>query len=88
MYLSVARLSLPRLSEDQFRCGGPVSFNELRPGDLVFFGPLGQRAIDHVGIYVGETQFVHASVSKGVVLSSLRQEYYAKRFRGARRIIP
>jgi cell wall-associated NlpC family hydrolase len=87
MYLSVAGLSLPRLSEDQFRCGNAISFNELRPGDLVFFVALSQRVIDHVGIYLGETQFVHASASKGVVVSSLRQDYYFKRFHGAKRMV-
>lgn len=88
MYLSVAGLSLPRTSEDQFRCGKQVSLNDLRPGDLVFFISLSQRIIDHVGLYLGDTQFVHASPSKGVVVSSLRQDYYAARFHSAKRIIP
>lgn len=88
IYLAVAEISLPRTSADQFRCGNWVSFNDLRPGDLVFFNSLNQRIVDHVGIYLGDTQFVHASVSKGVVVSSLRQEYYAKRLHAVKRIIP
>ncbi len=52
MYRAVAEISLHRTSEDQFRCGNPVSFNELRSGDLVFFISLSQRVIDHVGIYL------------------------------------
>ena len=88
MYLAVTGISLPRTSEDQFRYGNLVSFNELRPGDLVFFTSLNQRVVDHVGIYLGDTQFVHASASKGVVVSSFRQDYYAKRFHAAKRIIP
>jgi len=85
---SHGRISPPRTSEDQFRCGKQVTLNDLRPGDLVFFISLRQRIIDHVGLYLGDTQFVHASPSKGVVVSSLRQDYYAARFHSAKRIIP
>jgi murein DD-endopeptidase / murein LD-carboxypeptidase len=88
MYLELAGISLPRASEEQYRCGKQVPLNDVRPGDLVFFISLSQRVIDHVGVYLGDTQFVHASPSKGVVVSSLRQDYYATRFHSAKRIIP
>ena len=88
MYLEVTGISLPRKGEEQFRCGTPVPRDDLRPGDLVFFISLSQRVLDHVGLYLGNEAFVHASPSKGVVVSSLRQDYYATRFHGAKRIIP
>ena len=47
-------LSLPRITQDQFRCGKAVSLNELRAGDLVFFIALSQHVIDHVVIYLGD----------------------------------
>ena len=78
---------MTRTSEEQFRCGKEVPRNDLRPGDLVFFISLSERIIDHVGLYLGDTQFIHASPSKGVVVSSLHQDYYATRFHGAKRII-
>jgi murein DD-endopeptidase / murein LD-carboxypeptidase len=84
----VTGISLPRVNQDQFRRGKEVPRNDLRPGDLVFFISLSQRVIDHVGLYLGDTEFIHASPSKGVVVSSLRQDYYEKRFQGAKRIIP
>ena len=88
MYLEVTGISLPRKGEEQFQCGTPVSVSALRPGDLVFFISLSQRVLDRVGLYLGNKEFVHASPSKGVVVSSLRQDYYATRFHGAKRIIP
>jgi len=88
MYLDVAGISLPHTSEEQFRCGTPVSTNDLRPGDLVFFISLSQHVLDHVGLYLGNTEFIHASPSRGAVVSSLRQDYYEKRFQGANRIKP
>jgi lipoprotein Spr len=88
MYLAVAGISLPRTSQDQSRCGSWVSRDAVRPGDLIFFASLSDRAVDHVGIYLGDAQFVHASPSKGVVVSSLLQDYYVKRYHSARRLVP
>jgi cell wall-associated NlpC family hydrolase len=87
MYLEVAGIALPRTSEEQSLFGDSVSRNDLQPGDLIFFNSLGQRIVDHVGIYLGDKQFVHASPSKGVVVSSLLQDYYLKRYHSARRIV-
>jgi cell wall-associated NlpC family hydrolase len=88
IYLAVAGIALPRTSQDQARCGKAVSRTELRPGDLLFFISLSAGVVDHAGLYLGDTQFVHASPSKGVVVSSLLQDYYARRYHSARRIIP
>ena len=86
MYLKLAGIALPRTIRDQCRCGNPVSGEDLRPGDLLFFVSLRARSVNHVGVYLGDRRFVHASPSKGVVVSSLRQDYYVKRFHSARRI--
>jgi cell wall-associated NlpC family hydrolase len=88
MYLAVAGIALPRTTQDQSRCGSPVSRTDLRPGDLIFFITLKQKVVDHVGIYLGDAKFVHASPNKGVVVSSLLQDYYMQRYHSARRIVP
>ncbi|MGA2866985.1 MAG: NlpC/P60 family protein [Verrucomicrobiota bacterium] len=88
IYRQVAGISLPRTSEAQFRRGQAVARHDLRPGDLIFFCSLNWLVVDHVGIYLGDTQFVHASPSKGVVVSSLRQDYYLTRYYAARRLVP
>ncbi len=77
---------LPRRSQEQFKVGRPVSFEELKFGDLVFFNTTGESA-SHVGIYLGDDLFAHASVTLGVTISSLESFYYKKRYEGARRII-
>lgn len=79
-------ISLPRVSRDQYNVGTSVSFNNLQPGDLVFFS-LGQdKVIDHEGIYVGNGQFINASTSKGVTIYSLGQ-YWKSHYVGAKRVL-
>jgi len=63
-----------------------VSYREIQYGDLVFFSLEGKHA-SHVGIYVGDDKFVHASRSRGVVFSSMAEEYYLSAYVGARRVI-
>jgi cell wall-associated NlpC family hydrolase len=87
MYSSAASRQLPRSTVEQFATGNPVSDGKLRFGDLVFFNTTG-RSPSHVGIFLEEDLFAHASVSDGVTLSSLQSTYYKKRFIGARRILP
>ena len=78
-------VSLPRISRDQFRLGHRVNANALIRGDLVFFQkPNG--TVNHVGIYVGENRFMHASSSRGVCYSSLSESYWKRRWAGARRL--
>lgn len=77
---------LPRTARDQYKEGTSVHFQYLKYGDLVFFKTDG-RTISHVGIFVGEHRFIHASSSRGVIISSLREKYWADHYFGARRII-
>ncbi len=87
VFREVAGLDLPRSAQAISRLGRKIGIEELKPGDLVFFNTL-RRAFSHVGIYLGNQQFIHASSSKtgDVMISSLREAYWAKRFDGARRI--
>jgi hypothetical protein len=85
VYLRVARVSLPRVTQDQFRVGFEVGRSELRPGDLVFFETLG-KGVSHVGLMVGGDRFAHASSSKGVMYSRLSETYWNRQFLGARRL--
>jgi cell wall-associated NlpC family hydrolase len=80
----VFNIELPRTTREQFSIGKKVEKNQLEEGDLVFFKESGNRA--HVGIYVGDNQFVHASsYSREVKIDYLDTPYYSKRFlRGVR----
>lgn len=75
---------LPRTVEDQFDAGDPVARGLLEFGDLVFF-KTNRRHVSHVGIYLGSHRFVHASSSRGVIISGLGEQYWAKRFVAGRR---
>jgi cell wall-associated NlpC family hydrolase len=78
-------VDLPNTSAAQYRSGQEVARKDLRDGDLVFFRTRGKR-ISHVGIYVGQGQFIHApSTGKRVSVSSLSTPYWARRFAGAKR---
>ncbi|MBR4785924.1 MAG: C40 family peptidase [Fibrobacter sp.] len=63
--------------------GKSVSRGNLREGDLIFFGSFWK--IDHVGIYLSGDRFIHASSSRGVVISNLNEKYYKNKYQGARR---
>lgn len=80
-------INLNRSAREQFTQGFPVRSKEnLIFGDLVFFNT--RRAVrpGHVGIYIGDNLFAHASSKKGVIVSSLTSIYFSKRFMGGRRI--
>jgi len=79
--------SLNRVSSDQYENGVYVEFEDLAMGDLVFFSS-GSRPIGHVGIYIGDGYFIHATSPGDVVrVTDISSEYYAARYVGARRII-
>lgn len=86
IYKNSIGVQLPRTSADQFKVGTPVEYADLKFGDLVFFNTTGESA-SHVGIYMGDDLFAHASVGLGVTVSSIESFYYRKRYEGARRII-
>lgn len=79
-------INLPHQSGSQFSMGTSVSKGDLRAGDLVFFNTSGS-GVSHVGIYVGDGKFAHASTSRGVVVSSLSESYYVNRYVGAKRVM-
>ena len=86
VYLSQG-IYLPRTSRKQVQVGYPVSINDLKFGDLIFFSKYFNNYITHVGIYIGNGRFVHSSSSGGVTISSLTKNYYRIRYRVAKRII-
>lgn len=80
-------LELPRTSSEQFNLGESISSkSDLAFGDLIFFNTTRRSYPGHVGIYIGENLFAHASRSLGVTVSSLESSYYKNRYVGARRI--
>ncbi|MDQ0196403.1 C40 family peptidase [Paenibacillus wynnii] len=79
-------IDLPHQSGSQYQMGTAVSRNELRAGDLLFFNTSG-KGVSHVGIYVGDGKFAHASSSRGVTISTLSDSYYVNRYVGAKRIM-
>ena len=80
-------LVLPRRSQEQAAATEKIDKSELKPGDLVFFNTL-RRAYSHVGIYLGEGQFIHAPrTGARVRVESMDQSYWKKRFNGARRVL-
>jgi len=78
-------VELPRNSREQFRQGVPVKREELRKGDLVFFG---KKGVHHVGIYLEDGKFIHsASSGKSVRISSLDEPVWQSQYAGARRVL-
>lgn len=80
-------MALPRSAREQYQVGYEIDdINNLKFGDLVFFDTRRRVKPGHVGIYIGENLFAHASRKAGVTVSSLDEDYYSNRFMGARRI--
>lgn len=80
-------ITLYRVSGDQLKNGTPVDKSDLVPGDLLIFNDYANSKPGHVGIYIGNNQFIHASnPSDGVKITSMSDSYYLKRYVGARRV--
>lgn len=79
---------LPRDSRSQQEFCRKINKNELIAGDLVFFSSkAGGSRVSHVGIYIGHYEFIHASTSKGVIVSSLDEPYYTRHYHSAGRVL-
>jgi lipoprotein Spr len=76
--------TIPRTSREQFEQSQKIPSENLQAGDLVFFNTRG--GVSHVGIYIANNKFVHASTSYGVTISDLNDDYYKRRFVGAGRL--
>ena len=81
--LDVYNINIPRTAEDQYYQGQKIRDGWLSQGDLVFFKNVRGRGIDHVGVFLGNGQFAHATNSAGVIISDLEEDYYRKRYIGA-----
>lgn len=82
---------LPRRSSDQALTGEEIDIAKVKPGDLLFFATAGGSKVSHVGIVHdigrdGEVKFIHASTSKGVIISSLNESYWNKAYLHAQRV--
>ncbi|HEX4502036.1 MAG TPA: NlpC/P60 family protein [Scandinavium sp.] len=77
-------MNLPRTTSEQIHNGYHIAQNQLKPGDLVFFKTSGSTR--HVGVYVGNNEFIHASKIKGVTVSSLANNYWQAHYETARRV--
>jgi hypothetical protein len=91
VYDQLLGLELPHSSGDQFQSSElqKIDARQLQTGDLVFFAGQGkkkkQKRINHVGVYLSDGQFIHASSSEGIMVSSLDETYWKKRFVGSKR---
>ena len=85
LFAATLGLGLPRTTARQAALGWSIDRSRLKPGDLVFFRPPSYPR--HVGVYVGNGEFVHASSSKGVTLSRLDSRYWRRHYWMSRRIV-
>ncbi|WP_341663418.1 NlpC/P60 family protein [Vibrio sp.] len=83
-YLDVLNIRLPRTTRLQVKVGKQIDYENALVGDLVFFKT--SPSVKHVGVYIGQKRFVHASTSKGVIISRLDNPYWASKFWHFRRI--
>jgi lipoprotein Spr len=86
IYDKVFNTTILRNSRDIFSMVNPLPKDELKEGDLVFF-KIKSRSITHIGIYLGDNRFAHASSSRGVVISNLDEPYYSRYFYKGGRIL-
>lgn len=85
LYETVYCKKIIRGSAAIFKTVQPVSKENLKEGDMVFF-KIRRNTISHVGVYIGNNKFAHASVHSGVIISDMNEEYYKKRFYSGGRV--
>lgn len=86
LYGTVAGVTLPRVSQDQFFSGTPLRRDEVQPGDIVFFADTDGPGITHNGIAIGGDLFIHArDESRGTTITSLYDPLFLRHYAGARR---
>lgn len=87
LYKSVYRKQLPRSSREQKEASKTVAKRNLKEGDLVFFSTdRSRKKVSHVGVYLKNGKFIHASTSLGVIINSLDEPYYIANWIGGGRI--
>lgn len=87
VFAQCGNITLPRTAQTQIEVGRPVMrVSDLQFGDMIFFHTMNHAYVSHVGIYLGDNLFAHASSRYGVTISSLQSTYYANRIIGARRL--
>lgn len=80
-------IKLPRTSREMSALGNLVNLNQLAPGDLVFFKTTA-KSYSHVGIYLGDSRFIHAPRVGGTIrIEKLSATYWRNRYNGARRVV-
>ncbi len=87
-YKEVYGKEIPRKSMDQFAASSKIPKRKLKEGNLVFFNIEEKNKVSHVGIYLKNGKFVHASTSKGVRIDSLGSDYYKKSFKKGGKFSP
>ncbi len=86
IFLAAGDIMIPRVAREQVDIGDKIKMKNLEFGDLIFFYTYSRKFASHVGIYLGDHLFAHASSRYGVTVSSLESSYYKKNFIGGRRI--
>ena len=84
IYRAVFNYELPRVAIDQANHGRKIDRSELKPGDILFFRP--EERVNHTAVYLGNSLFLNASTSQGVVISTLESKYWGKYFKYAVRV--
>ena len=84
LFTSIYGISLPRTAREQFQVSTRISREDIKEGDLIFFNTTG--GVSHVGLYIQNNKFVHASSTGGVTISDLDEDYWSRKFIGVRRV--
>jgi lipoprotein Spr len=84
----IYKVDLKRTAAQQYEQSAKIEWTELKEGDLIFFKTEGRRTISHVGIYLTNNKFAHASTSQGVTISDLADPYWQRRLYSLGRVAP